>query len=418
MELQTPRGTKDIYGEAAIRWQKLEGLARDLCARNGMGEIRTPMFEHTELFVRGVGEGTDVVQKEMYTFTDKGGRSMTLRPEMTAGVARAFIEHNLGQQTLPQRFYYIGPNFRYEKPAGGRQRQFHQFGAELYGSAEPAADAEMISLAYEFLKGAGLGNATLSINSLGGPECRAKANAALLEFLKNSYDQLCPVCQERSAKNPMRALDCKEKSCQAILADAPSPIDFLGEECKKHFDDLKTILDAMKIPYTIDPKLVRGLDYYTRTVFEFIDPGSGLAVCGGGRYDGLIEEVGGSSTPAVGFAMGLERIIQMLEQEGQPPQANETDIFVGSMGPEGYIKSQALANSLRKAGIRAISDLAKRGVKAQIRYADKIGARFSVIIGDSEIQSNQASIKEMKTGAKEDVGLDSLGEYLIGKIKA
>jgi histidyl-tRNA synthetase len=418
MQLQTPRGTKDIYGEAAAEWQAVEALIRGVCARFGFCEIRTPIFESTELFVRGVGEGTDVVQKEMYTFLDKGGRSVTLRPEMTAGAARAFVEHNLQSQTMPQRLYYCGPNFRYEKPAGGRQRQFHQFGAELFGAADAAADAEMIALACEFLKDAGIEDAALLLNSLGGPECRAKANAALLEFLRLSYDSLCATCKERFEKNPMRTLDCKEESCQAVLKEAPAPLQFLGPECLAHFERLKSMLKEMGIPFQVAPKLVRGLDYYTRTVFEFVDPQSGLTVCGGGRYDNLVEEIGGPSVPAVGFAAGLERIMQMRARLGAGQGLlPKTEIFIGSIGDDGHIKGQALANDLRRRGIFAKSDLARRGVKAQLKYAVKIGALFTLIVGDQEIEANAGSVKRMSDGSQETVLFKELDSWLKARLK-
>jgi len=410
MLTQTPRGTKDIYGPSMRVWHQVEETIRDVASCFVFNEIRTPIFEHTELFLRGVGENTDVVQKEMYTFLDKGNRSVTLRPEMTAGVARAFVEHKLYAGSLPARFYYIGPNFRYEKPAAGRWRQFYQFGAEVYGSYNAAADAEVIALADVILKRLGINTCELRINSLGGQECRAKYNKTLKTFLDEHIQELCPTCQVRFENNPMRVLDCKEESCQLILKNAPVPLDVLGDECRKHLDDTCRILAEMGINAVLDGKIVRGLDYYTRTVFEFIDSKTQLTVCGGGRYDNLIEECGGPATGAVGFGMGMERIIMMLYE---PKTDKQADIFIGSIGVEGFIKAQSLANELRKHGIAAEADITGRGVKAQIKYADKTGARFSVIIGDDEITKGSVKIKNMLTSEQFEKSIDELSVFIL-----
>jgi len=411
MLTQLPRGTKDIYGPSMRVWHHVEEIIRETAAAFVFSEIRTPIFEHTELFLRGVGESTDVVQKEMYTFTDKGGRSVTLRPEITAGAARAFVEHKMYTGPLPVKLYYIGPNFRYERPAAGRWRQHHQFGAEIFGSYSPAADAEAIALADAVLKRLGIKGYELHINSIGGRECRARYNLALKAFLTGRYQELCETCQTRYEKNPMRVLDCKDENCKRILGDAPVPLDILGEECRKHLDDVRGILSAIGIDTLLDGKIVRGLDYYTRTVFEFIDCSTGQTICGGGRYDHLIEECGGPATGGAGFGMGMERLIMMLDEPDTDVQA---DIFIGSIGEQGFIKSQALANELRMRGIAAEADITGRGVKAQMKYADKTGARFSAIIGDDELARNSVNVKNMATGEQIEKPFEELAAFLGG----
>ena len=413
MQYQTPRGTKDIFGASMRVWQHVEQTIREVAGYFVFGEIRTPIFEHTELFQRGVGENTDVVQKEMYTFVDKGGRSLSLRPEITAGSARAFVEHKLYAGSLPVKFYYIGPNFRYERPAAGRWRQHHQFGAEIYGSYSAAADAEVIALADMALKHLNINDAEIRVNSLGGLECRAGYNNKLKMFLSDHYQELCPTCQNRFEKNPMRVLDCKDPSCKSLLENAPIPLDTLGDECRKHLDDTLTILAAMGIGAILDGKIVRGLDYYTRTVFEFVDARSQLTICGGGRYDNLIEECGGPPTGAVGFGMGLERLIMMLgEQEINKVPA----VYIGCIGEQGLITAQALANRMRKAGITAEADITGRGLKAQMKYADKTGALFSMIIGDNEIAKGSVYLKNMRTGEQTEKSFDELPVFLGGLV--
>lgn len=414
--IQLVKGTKDIYGAEVKAWQEIEGKMRRLCETFGIGEIRTPAFEFTELFVRGVGETTDIVQKEMYTFTDDGDRSLTLRPEGTAGAVRAYIEHGMHNQAQPTKLYYISPTFRCENTQAGRQRQFHQFGVEMLGSYSAAQDAEAISVAAALLEEMGVHGVQLRMNSLGCPECCSRYNKQLREFIGNNLDRLCPTCKERFEKNPLRVLDCKEESCQKVIADAPSVLDCLDEECTAHFQKVQDILTEMGIDFMIDPKIVRGLDYYTRTVFEFVS--DGLTVCGGGRYDNLVEECGGKPTGAVGFGLGIERLIMILEkQNGALEEKPERDVYIGSMGEKGLIRAQAITLALRKEGIRAECDTVERSVKAQMKYANKIGSRYSVIIGDSELESDQVELKEMETGEKETVALSSLAEILQKKIK-
>lgn len=415
--IQLVKGTKDIYGAEVRAWQEVEGKMRRICETFGIGEIRTPAFEFTELFVRGVGETTDIVQKEMYTFTDDGDRSLTLRPEGTAGAVRAYIEHGMHNQAQPTKLYYISPTFRCENTQAGRQRQFHQFGVEMLGSYSVAQDAEAISVAASLLEEMGIHGVELRMNSLGCPECRSRYNKELRDFIGKNLDKLCPTCKERFEKNPLRVLDCKEESCQAIIADAPSVLDCLDEECTAHFQKVQDILTEMGIPFTIDPKIVRGLDYYTRTVFEFVS--DGLTVCGGGRYDMLVEECGGKPTGAVGFGLGIERLIMILEkQNGAIVDNPQRDVYIGSMGEKGLLKAQGLTLALRKDGICADCDTVERSVKAQMKYANKIGAKYSVILGDSELESGLVELKEMETGEKEQVALDDLKTVLEKKLKA
>lgn len=414
--IQLVKGTKDIYGAEVKAWQEIEGKMRRICETFGIGEIRTPAFEFTELFARGVGETTDIVQKEMYTFTDDGDRSLTLRPEGTAGVVRAYIEHGMHNQAQPTKLYYISPTFRCENTQAGRQRQFHQFGIEMLGSYSAAQDAEVISVATALLEEMGVEGVELRINSLGCPECRARYNKTLKEFIGQNLDHLCPTCKERFEKNPLRVLDCKEEACQKIVANAPSVLDCLDEECTAHFQKVQDILTENGIAFTIDPKIVRGLDYYTRTVFEFVS--NGLTVCGGGRYDNLVEEVGGKPTGAVGFGLGIERLIMILErQHGAITETPERDVYIGSMGEAGLLKAQALAYQLRKAGIKADCDTVERSVKAQMKYANKIGAKYSLILGDSELESGKVELKEMATSEKSEVALADLPEILKEKCR-
>ena len=412
--IQLVKGTKDIYGVEVKAWQEIEGKMRRLCETFGIGEIRTPAFEFTELFVRGVGETTDIVQKEMYTFTDDGDRSLTLRPEGTAGAVRAYIEHGMHNQAQPTKLYYISPTFRCENTQAGRQRQFHQFGIEILGSYSAAQDAEVISVATALLEEMGIKGVELRINSLGCPECRARYNRTLKEFIGKNLDKLCDTCKERFEKNPLRVLDCKEEGCQAIIADAPSVLDCLDEECTAHFEKVQAILKENGIPFTVDPKIVRGLDYYTRTVFEFVF--DGLTVCGGGRYDMLVEECGGKPTGAVGFGLGIERLMMILEKLNGPlADMPERDVYIGSMGEAGLMRAQALTFALRKSGVKADCDTVERSVKAQMKYANKIGAQYSVILGDSELESGKVQLKEMETGEAEEVSVADLVEILKEK---
>lgn len=418
MLTEAPKGTKDIYGAYMDEWQRVEKIMRGICEDFSIGELRTPIFEHTELFLRGVGETTDIVQKEMYTFKDKGDRSVTLRPEGTAGAARSYIEHGIYNNPQPTRFFYIGPMFRYENTQKGRQRQFHQFGVEMLGSYSPSLDAEVISVAAELLKRLGINDVMLKINSLGGPECRQKYNKALREYIGSNIDKMCDDCKSRFEKNPLRVLDCKEEKCQHIIADAPVVLDYLGPECKEHFETVKAILDEMGIKYEVDDKIVRGLDYYTRTVFEFVSNGIGAqgTVCGGGRYDNLIAECGGQPTGAAGFAVGIERLLLVLEaQNGEFEKKNERDIYIGAIGQKGLVKGQGIAYRLRQAGVKAECDSVGRSVKAQMKYANKIGAAYSVILGDNEIDNDLVKLKNMETGEEEEVKVSALFDIMTGK---
>ena len=418
MLTEAPKGTKDIFGAYMDEWQRVEGVIRSLCEDFGIGELRTPIFEHTELFLRGVGETTDIVQKEMYTFKDKGDRSITLRPEGTAGAARSFIEHGIYNNPQPTRLFYIGPMFRYENTQKGRQRQFHQFGVEMYGSYSPALDAEVISVAAQLLKRLGINDVALRINSLGCPECRQKYNTALREYIGSNIDKLCDDCRERFEKNPLRVLDCKEEKCQRIIADAPVVLDYLDEECTEHFETVKAILDEMGIKYEVDDKIVRGLDYYTRTVFEFVSNGIGAqgTVCGGGRYDNLVAECGGQPTGAAGFAVGIERLLLVLESlNGAFEKKAEKDIYIGAIGKAGLIKGQGIAYRMRQAGIKAECDSVGRSVKAQMKYANKTGAAYSVILGDNEIAEDSVKLKNMETGEEDPVKVSELFDIMIAR---
>ena len=413
--ISIPKGTKDMLPRDAAAWHYVEQKARETAALFSFREIRTPMFEHTELFTRGVGETTDIVTKEMYTFEDKGGRSMTLRPEGTAGVARAFIENGLGQDVMPMKAYYLASVFRYERPQSGRLREHHQFGVELYGSSSPYADAEVISLAHTFLSSVGIGGLTLHLNSIGCKECRPKFNAALRGYIGDNLDRMCGKCRERFDKNPLRILDCKEEKCREIVKAAPSITDFLCDDCRAHFEQLQGILERQGVPFVVDPSVVRGLDYYTRTVFEFVseDIGAQGTVCGGGRYDGLVEEVGGKSTPAVGFGLGLERLLLVLKNTGRLDAPRErADAYLAPLGERAAGEVPAIAAGLRRAGVSADYDMMGRGVKAQMKYADKSGARFVVVIGDNELESGTAVLKNMDTGEERSVALGDIAGAL------
>ena len=401
MELRALKGTKDIYGEEMRKWLDAEEIIRNLCDDFGFNQIRTPMFEFTDLFARGVGETTDIVNKEMYSFVDKGENRITLKPESTAAVVRAFLEHSMFADTQPTKLYYISPTFRYERPQAGRQRQFHQFGVEMFGTDSPTADAEVIAIGHTLLKRLGIKKVELHINSLGGPECRKKYNETLKAFLNTKKEHLCPLCQERMDKNPLRVLDCKNPDCQKHLGDAPTVLDTLGEECRAHFETLQTLLTAMEIPFVVDPGIVRGLDYYTKTVFEFIsnDIGAQGTVCGGGRYDRLVDEIGGKHVPAVGFGAGMERLIIVRDAENNAPLAPATrDLFIGYRGDAAMMEAFKLVNALRQQGISAESDHLQRSIKAQMKYANKINARYSAIIGESELENGEIELKEMESG--------------------
>lgn len=412
MNIQAPKGTKDILPENIYKWQYVENLFRKLCSVYGCKEIRTPMFENTELFIRGVGETTDVVQKEMYTFVDKGDRSITLKPEGTAPAIRAFIEHGLFNEVQPTKLYYFTPCFRYEKMQKGRFRQHHQFGVEVCGAKEASVDAEVISLVMRIYSELSIKGVQLKINSMGCPSCRKKYNEALKEFLEPKLDELCGTCKSRFEKNPLRILDCKVNSCKEIVSGAPIISDYICEECGAHFESLKKYLKVMDIDYEVDPHIVRGLDYYSKTVFEVLDK-NGIALCGGGRYDNLISEIGGPDMPSMGFGMGIERLLMSLEENGiEIPKENYMELYIGSMHEEAKYEAIKIVDSLREKGIKCECDHMERSVKAQMKYANKIGASFTIILGEDEIQSRNAKIKRMSDGQQFEINLDNLEEIV------
>ena len=402
MALQAPKGTRDILPEESDKWQHVEALIRGICYKYGLSEARTPVFEHTELFLRGVGDTTDIVQKEMYTFLDKGGRSITLKPEGTAGIVRMYVEHKLFAQPQPIKVYYLTcPVFRYEKPQAGRLREHHQFGVEIFGAPRADADAECIAIALELFNSIGIKDLSLNINSIGCPKCRPAYHAALKEYLGSSFNALCTACRERFEKNPLRVLDCKEDACKRIVKSAPVILDFLCSECAAHFQDLKSCLNAMDISYEINPFIVRGLDYYTRTVFEIISThlGSQGTVCGGGRYDGLVEEIGGPSVPGVGFGLGMERLLMVAQSQGlEIVQPDKCDFYIACTGEDSRLRGFRLAHELRQLGKRAECDQLGRSLKAQLKYADKLGAIYVIAIGEDELRENRVKLKNMAAG--------------------
>ena len=415
MLTNAPRGTKDILPDSVGDWNYVEGEIRELCRRFGYSEIRTPIFEHTELFQRGIGEGTDVVDKEMYTFTDRGDRSITLRPENTASAVRAYLQNKLYAESNLVKLFYIGSMFRYDRPQAGRMREFHQFGVEALGEANPAVDAEVILLAMSLLEGLGLKDLELSINSVGCPKCRSKYRTMLQDFFRDKLDDLCEDCRSRFDRSPLRILDCKKDSDKPYMADAPKITDCLCEECSDHFAKLQEHLANAGISFQHDPRLVRGLDYYTKTAFEIKYPplGAQSAVAGGGRYDGLIEEMGGSPTPAVGFATGLERLLLALESQNLLPEKNRSvDAYVVALGEAAQSEGFKLLNNLRRAGLSAAMDFAGRSMKAQMKQANKLGARYALILGDDEIAQGVVMLRSMADSQQEKVALSDV----IGKI--
>ena len=417
MLTNAPRGTKDILPDTVGDWNYVEGEIRELCRRFGYSEIRTPIFEHTELFQRGIGEGTDVVDKEMYTFTDRGERSITLRPENTASAVRAYLQNKLYAQSNLVKLFYIGSMFRYDRPQAGRMREFHQFGVEALGEANPAVDAEVILLAMNLLEGLGLKDLELSINSVGCPKCRSKYRTMLQDFFRDKLEDLCEDCRSRFERSPLRILDCKKDSDKPYMADAPKITDCLCEECAGHFAKLKELLTSAGISFTHDPRLVRGLDYYTKTAFEIKYPplGAQSAVAGGGRYDGLIEEMGGNPTPAVGFATGLERLLLALESQNLLPEKNRSvDAYVVALGEAAQAEGFKLLNSLRQQGLSAAMDFAGRSMKAQMKQANKLGAKYSVILGEDEIAEGVVMLRSMEDSSQAKVPMNQVAE----KIKA
>lgn len=413
---KAPRGTQDILPDESYGAKITEDILLDVAASYGYREIRTPVFEHTELFQRGVGETTDVVQKEMYTFTDNGGRSVTLRPEGTAGAVRAFIEHGLFNEPMPQRLCYFTSCYRYEKPQAGRLREFHQFGVEAFGSAGAAQDAEIIALAQNIFDRLGLSGIRLEINSIGCKNCRPVYRDALKAYFKDNIDSLCDTCKGRLETNPMRILDCKSPECKAIAAGAPRVTDYLCDECRAHFAGVQEQLDALDLPYTVNPGIVRGLDYYTRTVFEFIsdDLGAQSTVLGGGRYDGLVSELGGPETPACGFACGLERLRLILAAQGvELPRKPDVAVYIAPMTHEALLRAVTLCAEVRDEGLCALTDTVGRSLKAQMKYANKIGAEFTVVLGETELAEGKAVLKRMSDGKESEIGLDSFVEGLV-----
>lgn len=411
--INIPKGTKDVLPFESYKWHYVERIARETADLYCLNEIRTPTFEHTELFLRGVGDTTDIVNKEMYTFLDKGERSITLKPEGTAGVARSFIENGLFNNAMPLKMYYITPVFRYENPQKGRLREHHQFGVEVYGGAGADTDAEVIKLAYTVLKKCGL-SVKLYINSMGCPECRKKYNEALKGYFADKLDKLCPTCRERYYKNPLRILDCKEEGCKALCKGAPKIVDYLCDDCSSHFKKLQELLTDCGVAYEINPFIVRGLDYYTKTVFEFVTTalGSQGTVCGGGRYDNLISELGGTPTCGVGFGMGIERLLMLMEAENVViPMHENVKLYIASMGDEAYKKAFEIASELRDKGVKAEIDHAGRGIKAQFKYADKIRAENVVTLGDNELSTGVAQIKNMADGKLTEIKISDISSY-------
>ena len=421
MLTQAPRGTRDVLPADSYRWHYIESRMREAAALAGYREVRTPVFEHTELFLRGVGDTTDIVQKEMYTFKDKGDRSITLKPEGTAGAVRCFLENNLYADALPCKMYYLNaPIFRYENPQSGRLREHHQFGLECFGAGEATVDAELILLAYHLLEDAGIRNLSVRINSIGCPKCRPVYHQVLKHFLQERLDGLCDNCKTRYEKNPLRALDCKEKRCQELTRNAPSMLNLLCDECSSHFEALKKCLDQAGVPYEVDSRIVRGLDYYTKTVFELVTntKDGPLTVCGGGRYDNLVEELGGPSLPAVGFGMGLERVLMLMDADRiEIPNPGWYDVFATFMG-DNRDRAFALIQKLRSEGIRADMDHCGRSLKAQFKYANKTGAPLTAVIGDEEAANGTVKIKQMSTGTEVTVPVDQAADSIRSMLRA
>ena len=413
--INIPKGMKDVLPSQSYKWQYVEGTAREVAKSFGFKEIRTPVLEHTELFLRGVGDTTDIVNKEMYTFLDKGNRSVTLKPEGTAGVARSFVENGMANDGLPAKMYYFSPAFRYERPQAGRLREHHQFGVELYGSASPQADAEVITLVDIFYKRLGLKEVKLQINSRGCAECRKAYSAALKEYFKPHLFEMCADCNSRFEKNPMRILDCKDERCKKITANAPAITDYLCDDCRAHFEEVQKLLSLSGVEYKVNPSIVRGLDYYSRTVFEFISSAAGAqgTVCGGGRYDTLLQQIGEKPVPAVGFGGGIERLLMVMEAEGINIPKNEfTRIYVAGMDEKTRELAFKIVKELREKGISAESDLMERSVKAQFKYADKLGAEYVAVIGENELKSGEVNIKKMSDGTQQAVKIGDIYTYL------
>ncbi|MDO4564113.1 MAG: histidine--tRNA ligase [Clostridia bacterium] len=411
-----PKGTKDVLPQESYRWQYIENIIRGIVQKYGLLEARTPVIEHTELFLRGVGQTTDVVQKEMYTFLDKGGRSITLKPEGTAGAVRMFIENGLFSEPQPTKLFYLYcPVFRYERPQAGRLREHHQFGVEIFGAKDASADAETIAIAAELFDTIGIEDLRVRLNSIGCPKCRGEYQKALKDYYSEHLKELCPTCLERFEKNPLRLLDCKEARCQEIAKNAPHTMDFICEECREHMEKLEGYLELMHIDYELDPMLVRGLDYYTKTVFEIVTdmPGVQGTLCGGGRYDGLIKELGGPDMPAVGFGLGMERLLLMMEESEQPPRY---EIFLISMDEESKKAAFELCFRLRNRGVKAECDHMGRSLKAQMKYASKMETEYCIVIGKNEIESGRAMLKYM-LAMNEDEPIELNPDAIIERIR-
>lgn len=404
--IQKPKGTKDLLPDESYKWQEVEAKVKEVLESYNFKEIRVPVFEHTELFQRGVGETTDVVQKEMYTFDDKGGRSITLRPEGTAGVVRAYLENGMGSMPSPVKLWYNMGMYRYENVQKGRLREFHQIGAELIGSGSYLADVDVILMANNIFKALNIPDISLNINSIGCPKCRSDYQKILREFIGKNLNDYCDTCKTRFEKNPMRILDCKEKRCKEFNQGAPMMIDYLCPECKEHFENVKTMLNDLGVKYQIDSGIVRGLDYYTKTVFEFVDEKSGLTALGGGRYDGLVEEFGGQPTPAVGFATGVERIMELYNENNNIENTKIPELYILSLGNEENKKALKISEGLRQKGIIVEKDIFERSFKAQMKYADKIKAKNLLVIGENELNEGKAKIKNMQTGEEKETLLE------------
>lgn len=415
MLTNAPKGTKDLLPAKAYKWHYVERKFAEICKNYGFKEIRTPMFEHTEVFARGIGDTTDVVQKEMYTFNDHGNRSITLKPEGTSGAVRAFIEHKQYAEVQPTKYYYDTDCFRYEKPQSGRLRHFHQFGIEVFGTPNMLADSEVICLANDFLNELGITEIELRINSVGCPECRKNHREALKSFLKPRYDELCNTCKDRYDRNPMRILDCKSEICQEIVKDAPRMLDYLCDDCKNAFEELKSNLTAMGIEYKVDPNIVRGLDYYTKTAFEFVTTSIGAqgTVCGGGRYDHLIEELGGPPIPGVGFGMGVERLLMLMDAcDAYFPPDDSADVFIAVMGDRAKAFGLKLCRELRQKGVAAEMDTLARNIKGQFKYADRLNAKYTLVIGENELDKGVVSLKDMSRSEQREIKIEDIFEEI------
>ncbi|MFW5996069.1 MAG: histidine--tRNA ligase [Halanaerobiaceae bacterium] len=416
MGINAPRGTNDILPPVSLQWEYIVKKAREIFACGNYREIKTPVFEYTELFTRGIGEATDIVEKEMYTFEDKSGRSLTLRPEGTASVVRSFMENKIYGEAQPNKYYYFGPMFRYERPQSGRYRQFYQIGIEVLGSNDPAVDAEIITLGMNFLQELGLQGLNLYINSIGCPECRVEYVDILKEYLTGRKEKLCEDCCRRLERNPLRILDCKQEECMRVIENAPRITSFLCQDCEDHFAQVRNYLELTNLDYEIDSTLVRGLDYYTNTAFEIKYSGLGAqdTVFGGGRYNGLAEEIGGRSVPGAGFAIGVERLIMTLEQQGiELPVQEDVDLYITTIGEEAKKAAFSYVNELRMSGLKTVMDYVGRSVKGQMKDADRKNSTFTIILGENELESNQATVRNMKTGEEKEIELDKLTESIL-----